>query len=249
MTKKYELTDNVITLNNGTVVKQIKALINIGDDVEAGDLGGYVESEDNLSHEGLAWVYDAAVVFDNAKVSGDARIYDNAQVFDDVCIFDEAWVSGNACVYNSAEVFGDAHVYNEAQVCGRAKVCGKAHVYGKAKVFDDARVYDDAKVFGDAEVNDYTVVKNSESICGKLVDTDDSIDTDSTVLETFIAGASDMLSAHARLMLIRQQCCETVGLTSTAEVVARFAADEAELLKTLKAVEESAQRLMEVVVK
>ena len=54
---------------------------------------------------------------------------------------------------------------------------------------------------------------------------------------------------HVRLMLIRHQCCKSIGLTSAAKVVERFVADEAELLKALKAVEESAQRLMNVAVK
>gem|GEM_PF-5093546 len=35
----------------------------IGDDVKAGDLGGYVAGEGNLSHEGKAWGYGNAWVF------------------------------------------------------------------------------------------------------------------------------------------------------------------------------------------
>lgn len=43
--------------------------------VKVGDLGGYIEKEENLS--GDAWVYG------NAQVSGDARVYGNAQVYGD----------------------------------------------------------------------------------------------------------------------------------------------------------------------
>ncbi len=77
--KKYEFTGK--TKNSaGVILHQIRALIDFGT-VEAGDLGGWVESENNLSQEGDAWVYD------NARVHGDARVYGNAQVRGDASNF------------------------------------------------------------------------------------------------------------------------------------------------------------------
>lgn len=66
--KKYELTTNTI-VHIGRTLYQIKALKNFAN-VIAGDLGGYVETEDNLSQYGDAWVYGNALVYDNAKVCG-----------------------------------------------------------------------------------------------------------------------------------------------------------------------------------
>lgn len=86
--KKFELTTDRIE-ENGTTLYRIKALIDFGD-VKAGELGGYVEKETNLSQYGNAWVYDDAWVFDNARVYGDAQVCDDARVFDN------AQVSGNA---------------------------------------------------------------------------------------------------------------------------------------------------------
>ncbi len=80
--KKFELTANT-RVRFGRVLHQIKALVSF-DIVRAGDLGGYVEKESNLSHDGNAWV------FDNAEVFGDARVFGNARVFGD------AEVSGDA---------------------------------------------------------------------------------------------------------------------------------------------------------
>ena len=37
-------------------------------DIKKGDLGGYVESERNLSQYDNCWIYDNAIVFGNAKV-------------------------------------------------------------------------------------------------------------------------------------------------------------------------------------
>ena len=92
--KKYELTTNTKMLF-GRKLFQIKALVSFGD-VTAGDLGGYIEKEENLSHDGDAWVYDRALIFGDAKVSGDARVYGDAQVYGDALVSGDARVSGNA---------------------------------------------------------------------------------------------------------------------------------------------------------
>jgi predicted acyltransferase (DUF342 family) len=87
---KYKLTDETIK-HNGRTLYRIQALKDFGD-VKAGDLGGWIESERNLSQDGNCWVYD------------DAWVYDNARVFDDALIYGKAWVSGNARVYGDTEI-------------------------------------------------------------------------------------------------------------------------------------------------
>ena len=75
--KKFELTSEFITNIFGTKLFRIKALIEFGN-VKAGELGGFVEKEENLNHEGNAWVYGNASVYGNAWVCGDASVYGNA---------------------------------------------------------------------------------------------------------------------------------------------------------------------------
>ena len=74
MEKKYELIPSDIE-----GLFRIKALRGFGD-VEVGDVGGYVASEYNLSHDGDAWVSGYARVYEDAQVSGYARVYGNARV-------------------------------------------------------------------------------------------------------------------------------------------------------------------------
>ena len=57
---KYSLTKNTKDWN-GVTLHQIKAEMDFGSVVK-GELGGYIEKESNLSHDGEAWV------------SGDARV-------------------------------------------------------------------------------------------------------------------------------------------------------------------------------
>ena len=121
--KKFELTNEFVTNMFGTKLFRIRALVEFGD-VEAGELGGYVEKESNLGHDDNAWVYGDARVYDNALV------YDNARVYGDAQVSGDALVCGNARVYDNARVYGDAWVYGNARVCGDALVCGDARVCG-----------------------------------------------------------------------------------------------------------------------
>lgn len=75
--KKFELTSEFITNIFGTKLFRIKALIEFGN-VKAGELGGFVEKEENLSQDGNAWVYDNARVYGDARVCGDACVYGDA---------------------------------------------------------------------------------------------------------------------------------------------------------------------------
>lgn len=71
--KKYEFTGETWRLGN-VMLHRIKAVRDFGD-VEVGDLGGWIEQEENLSHEGNCWISGNAKVYDNAKVSGNAKVY------------------------------------------------------------------------------------------------------------------------------------------------------------------------------
>ena len=100
--KKYKLTDETIDVKGKTLYR-IEALKDFGE-IKKGDKGGFIESENNLAHEGNAWVSD------NARVYGDANVCDDSSVF------------GNALVYDNARVYGDALVRGDACVCGDAEI-------------------------------------------------------------------------------------------------------------------------------
>ena len=111
--KKFELTAEFVTNVFGKKLFRIKALVAFGT-VEKGELGGFIEKEENLSSDGNAWVYG------DAQVSGDARVYGNALVSGDARVYGNAWVSGNAWVYGDAWVSGNAWVSGDARVYGNA---------------------------------------------------------------------------------------------------------------------------------
>ena len=68
MSKKYELVESSKIILKNVILYRIKALVDIPNIVKAGELGGYIESEENLSHEGNCWVGDDAYVYNNAYI-------------------------------------------------------------------------------------------------------------------------------------------------------------------------------------
>ena len=173
MSKKYKLTDETINLNGATLYR-IEALKDFCE-IKKGDKGGFIESEDNLSHEGNAWVYDDACVYDNALVTDDAcvsdnaRVYGNSLVYSNAQVYDNARICGNARVCGNAYVYGYTYVYGNSLVYGNARVSDNAYVYDNASVSDNARVWGNVRVYGntnvcgDAEIStgsDYIVFKN-----------------------------------------------------------------------------------------
>ena len=164
MGKKYILTDDVIDFN-GHTLHRIKAVRDF-DCVKAGDLGGFIESEKNLDHDGDAWVTDSARVTGDARVTDSARVSGAALVTGDAWVTDSARVSGAAWVSGSALVSGDAIVTGDARVTGAARVSGAAWVSGAARVSGDAWVSGAAVVSGAAIVTGDARVTDSARVSG-----------------------------------------------------------------------------------
>ena len=134
--KKYELTDETKEFDGKTLYR-IRALAD-SVLVKTGDLGGWIEKEENLSQRGKCWVYD------NACIYGNARVFDNAYVF------------------------SNAHVFGNARVFGNADICGNAHVFGNARVFDNACVFDSACVFDNACISSDAKVYDNARVCENM---------------------------------------------------------------------------------
>lgn len=118
--KKYEITD--MAHPRDPALHRIRAIRSVGENVKAGDLGGYVQSEENLSQEmDAAWIFDDAVCCEEALVTGSASL------------LDQATACGYALVSGTAEVGEYARVEDHGMVLagtvqGQARVCGNGVV-------------------------------------------------------------------------------------------------------------------------
>ena len=102
MTQKYTLIDVTMEYAHRTLYR-IKALRDFGN-VKAGDIGGWVESYDNLSQEDNCWIFDNAIVRRRAKVYRHAKICQYAKVQGDAKVRGRARVNGYATISGYAIV-------------------------------------------------------------------------------------------------------------------------------------------------
>ena len=107
--KKYELTEETTNIF-GKTLHRIRATRDFSN-VHAGDLGGFIENELNLSHDRDTWVYGNALVYGDARVGGKALVSGDARVGGDAWVGGNALVSGNALVYGNALVKGTRDIY------------------------------------------------------------------------------------------------------------------------------------------
>lgn len=135
--KKYKITQ--LSHPQYPWLHRIQALKTINERVGAGELGGFVQSEQNLSQEGECWIYDDAICCGEAVVKQDAELYDGAVaagfsiITGDACMYDRAWAKGN-CWIQSGEVKDDAVVAGEAVIKKAGKgsplIAGNSRIYG-----------------------------------------------------------------------------------------------------------------------
>ena len=130
---KYKLTDETKEYF-GITLHRIVCVTAFGN-VAVGDVGGFIEKEENLSQYDNAWVYDNAYVGGNAKVCGNA----------DYIVLKNNWSSGRyftytlsndkwkvGCFYGSGEDLV-AKAYEDSELSGD---CYKAAVEYVEKIVE-----------------------------------------------------------------------------------------------------------------
>lgn len=125
--------------------------------VKEGDIGGLVENEKTLSHQGSCWIWHGACALE------DALVVDDAQVYDEAIVTNNAIISEKALVYEHAKVLNNARVNGCARVYGNACVRGGSLVYGFAQVFEYATVID-SNIYSFSTVKGHALITNNAYI-------------------------------------------------------------------------------------
>lgn len=143
MDKHFKLTEETKVNKAGVKLHRIVATRD-SRHAKAGQLGGFIEKEENLGGEawvdGYAEVWGEALVFCHAYVGGLACVYGKAHIRDYACVGKDARVYDNACVGGMAYVGGQAEVHERAEVYGIARIEGEAEVTGHAQMFGWANI-------------------------------------------------------------------------------------------------------------
>lgn len=164
--KTFEFTGETL-LHNKVTLNRIRAIVDIPEaDVKKGDIGGWIEKEENLS--GNAWVYDNSKVYGEAKVYDNAKIKDGSEVRDSAKVFGDANIKNKSVVKYHASVFGNVLV-NMSEVGGTSTLYGNAVITDESKIGDYACVHEDAfivksSVYGYANVSGKVIVEGNSAV-------------------------------------------------------------------------------------
>lgn len=165
--QKYEITE--IAHEKYPFLHRIRALRDIGSEVKTGTLGGFVESEDNLSFRpgDDAWLFDDAIACGHAYVSRGTLLAGHARAEDD------AYIRG-ATLTNHARASGFAVIVYNQDTGGVPMLSGQSAVYGR--VSGDVRLTGSALVISGEEIQNDTPDTLVISGRGRSVIRDDSRD-------------------------------------------------------------------------
>lgn len=168
---KYQLTGEsrlhsylVDGLKQQVKLWQVEALCDFSD-VKAGQTGGWVENESNLSQQGNCWIYGSDCV-----VFGGSGVEDDAQIHGESTLCHQAHISGKSVVEHSF-ISGECRIYDAARIANGSQVIAVRgltadndkllQIYGNATV-NASRVVHQAQIFGNAVVNNAFIEHRAE---------------------------------------------------------------------------------------
>lgn len=134
--------------------------------IHAGDLGGWIESERNLSQEGESWIAEEAVCFMNGRVEGDAFVAGTATVFGNACVKDTALVKGDAEIFDQAVICENARIWGNGAVGGRVIVSGEGCLHNHGRAVDQAKITGKAQVVQNGSVTGSAVISDRATVGG-----------------------------------------------------------------------------------
>lgn len=130
-------------------------------DVKKGDVGGWVESESNLSHEGLCWIYHDAIAIDGANVSGNAILKHESQVTEAANISDNASMSGTSSACGESSISGHVDIRDDV------KIVGASYVYGDTTRLSQESYIADAEISGGVVKGSTRFLNSAATRCGQ----------------------------------------------------------------------------------
>ena len=166
--QKYEITD--IAHEKYPVLHRIRALRDIGNEVKAGDLGGFVESESNLTYEqgDDAWIFNDAIAAGESHVDQGSVLRERAIICDSAYVSHGAELSGDSRAEDSAYIRG-ARLKDHARASGNSMVLQSPDTQVSPVLTGNCAVY--GKVMGDVMLTGTMVVISNETISNDSLDT------------------------------------------------------------------------------
>ena len=138
--KKYILTDYTCQVDGQTLYR-IRAVKSFPG-VKAGELGGYVAGEHNLSQDGICWIFPKAIVRENALVKDEARVFGKSRL------------EGNALLEEYARTYDFSHISGNTRIGGSAQASGYSRILGFVQMSGESRAEEYAQLSGSVILTD-----------------------------------------------------------------------------------------------
>lgn len=183
---KYQFTNNKKVVFGQTLI-QIQATKDFtradGYKIKEGDLGGFIQNEQNLSQNGLCWLDETSYALHSARILDDALAL-NGSILRDNSILCERAMFKNSTICGKASVGGENQIKNssiadEAVIQGKCLICDSsvgdnAIISGEAKIYhsnviDRAQVKDRAQLLDEVTVMDNAIVCGDTTLCSNIV--------------------------------------------------------------------------------
>lgn len=213
---KYEILEQTYQLTDGRKVYRIKAVRDFGS-VKKGEVGGFVEADDNLSHHGLCWIAGSAMALGRSQVTGDALLKDRARIYDWTMITDRCVVQDDAILKDFVFGYGDAVIGGQSLLAEVVTVRDYAHVFchprysvsGKTQIPNvrgNVMIRDYARLLGNVSARDDVVIagratiKDSARLLEKAYIGDDAmIEGRATVGEESVILKNSRIGGHTKI--------------------------------------------------
>lgn len=130
MNKKYILTDDTIVYQ-GVTLHRIKAVKDLSI-VPKDTLGGYIEKESNLSHEGNCWIDCDSKVLRGVQIQDSARIYNST-------------INGSISIKNGSLIMNSS-IEGSGCITENSNIC-QSNILGSSFIIKNSSI-DDSKCFG-----------------------------------------------------------------------------------------------------
>ena len=158
--KKFELS-NITMEYKGRTLYRIKATKDFSD-VKKGDLGGWVQYEENLSQQGICWIYDDAKCMDNSRVTEDSIMRDFAEMYDCSKMHDYSQM------FDHSEMHYCSEMYDYSQMHDYSKMCNFSEMYDCSEMHDYSQIHDYSQMHDFSEMHGNSMLKDKEKLYGKL---------------------------------------------------------------------------------
>ena len=159
--RKYELTD--ITMRyEGRTLYRIRALKDFAD-VKKGKLGGWVQTEDNLSQKGNCWIYNNAKCMDNARMYDNSTMFDRSEMHDNTIMYDYSRMHGNSAMYDYSRMLDYTTMYGNSEMHDYSKMCDNSEMHEGSKMYNNSIISEHGEMWKNG------VLDGDKNLYGKLV--------------------------------------------------------------------------------